>query len=122
MFTYVHPDRAREWDEMSAEEQSAYRAEHEAWFAELGPGGAIVAGEELSWPRQAATITSRRGERLVTDGPFPESKEVLGGFIVLDVPTWDEALAIASRWPSLDGDGNVVHLAAGMPGADSVGG
>ena len=114
MFTYVNPSRAAEWDAMSDEEQQAFIAEHEKWFAELGPQGVLAGGEQLSWPRQAATIENRRGERLITDGPYAETKDVLGGFVVLETDSWEEALDIAETWPSLRNEGNKVELVAGM--------
>jgi hypothetical protein len=44
----------------------------------------------------------RQGEGIaVTDGPYVETKEMLGGFVILDAADWDEAIAIASEWPSL---------------------
>lgn len=114
MFTYVNAENAHEWDEMTEEQQRAFVAEHEAWFAELAPKGVIAGGEQLSWPRRAVSVTNRRGERLVTDGPFAETKDVLGGFIVLETDSWDAALEIASTWPSLRNEGNRVELVEGM--------
>ena len=46
----------------------------------------------------------------MTDGPFVETKEILGGFIVLDVADMEEALAIAAEWPSLDLPGGAVTV------------
>ncbi|MFQ5968226.1 MAG: YciI family protein [Acidimicrobiia bacterium] len=114
MFTYVDPDRAAEWEAMSDEQQKAFIAEHEKWFAELAPRGVLAGGEELSWPRKAATIENRRGERMITDGPYAETKDLLGGFIVLETDSWDEALGIAGTWPSLQNEGNKVELVAGL--------
>jgi hypothetical protein len=48
----------------------------------------------------------------VTDGPFVETKEILGGFIVLDVADMDEATAIAAEWPSLRHPGSAVQVQA----------
>jgi hypothetical protein len=60
----------------------------------------IVGGEELG--AQASTRTIRRrktGETVITDGPFIETKESLGGFVILEAGSMDEALAIAVSWP-----------------------
>ena len=62
-----------------------------------------MGGEELDEPRTVKTLRrGRQGEGIVvTDGPFVETKELLGGFVVLETDTMDEAIAIASEWPSL---------------------
>ena len=114
MFSYIDPDRADEWDALSDEAQQAFIGEHEKWFAELAPRGVLAGGEQLSWPRKAALIENRRGERLITDGPYAETKDWLGGFVVLETATWEEALEIAETWPSLANEGNKVQLVAGM--------
>jgi hypothetical protein len=49
--------------------------------------------------REASTVRMRRSERLVTDGPFAETKEFVGGFDVIDVETREEALEIAAMHP-----------------------
>ncbi len=98
---------------MSPEERQGYIAEHEAWFAELAPRGVIAGGEELAYPSRVTTITTRRGEKLVSDGPFLETKDLLGGFIVLDVGSREEAVEIASSWPGLRKEGNTVEVVAG---------
>ena len=113
MLTYTHPDRVREWEEMTDEEQQAYVAEHEEWFAELGPRGVLVGGEELAYPGRSVTITAGRGERLITDGPYTETKDHLGGFIVLEVGSLQEAVEIATSWPSLGRAGNRVEILEG---------
>jgi hypothetical protein len=62
-----------------------------------------IGREELEYPRTVKTLRpGRQGEGVVTvDGPYIESKEFLGGFIVIEVADWDEALQIAWEWPSL---------------------
>ena len=61
--------------------------------------GKIVSGEELRGPSTATTVSKKNGKVIVTDGPFIESKEVIGGFAVIDVADLDEALAMAREWP-----------------------
>jgi hypothetical protein len=48
----------------------------------------------------AATVRVRAGRLRVTDGPFAEAKEVIGGFVVIEARDRDEAIELASRWPS----------------------
>ena len=74
-----------------------------------------MGGAELGEPRQARTV--RRGG-LVTDGPFAETKEHLGGFIVLEVPDLEAAIEVASGWPGLEWAGDGVEL---RPVGDSAG-
>lgn len=86
-----------------AEPGSAAAEEEMRRFAELGAeleaAGALVAGEELDSVSTAATVRVRDGETLVTDGPFADTKEALGGYFVLDVPTLDDAIGWARRIP-----------------------
>ncbi|MFC4911630.1 YciI family protein [Actinomadura gamaensis] len=71
--------------------------------------GILVAGESLADLVTATTVrVDGAGERTVTDGPFAESREVLGGFYVIDVPDLDAALDWAARCPGARGDGAVV--------------
>ena len=57
------------------------------------------AGEQLAGSSAATTVRVRDGNRLVTDGPFTETKEVLGGYYILDCDSLDEALEAAARCP-----------------------
>ena len=91
------------WEKMTLEEARAARAEEvpkwEALFAELGPTGALGFGAELAVPSTAKTVRVRDGETIVTDGPFAETKEQLGGLMVLECDDLDQAIAIAARIP-----------------------
>ncbi len=73
--------------------------ELEDWFAHVSGQGAWVMGERLRPPEDAATVRVRAGQRLVTDGPFTESKEWLAGFDVLECDDLDAAIDIAARHP-----------------------
>lgn len=81
-----------------AEAMAGYEASNR-WFEKYYPTGKIVAAEELRGPSTATTLSRRNGKTVVTDGPFIESKEVIGGFAVIDVADLDEALAMAREWP-----------------------
>jgi len=67
----------------------------------LHESGAYVAGDALQGVDTAATVRVRDGETLVTDGPFAETKEMLGGYYLVDVPDLDAALAWAAKMPSV---------------------
>ena len=91
------------WELMSPEEAATARAEEipkwEALFNELGPTGALGFGAELEAPRTAKIVRVRDGETIVTDGPFAETKEQIGGLMLLDADDLDEAISIAARIP-----------------------
>lgn len=72
------------------------------WFADYTQAGKIVGAEELKGPETATTVRFKSGKPIVTDGPFIEAKEVIGGFAVVDVADLDEALEMAKRWPGGD--------------------
>lgn len=70
------------------------------WVADLTARGISEFGERLRPPQDATTVRIRRGELLVTDGPFTEAKETIGGFDVIDAADLDEAIEVASRHPA----------------------
>jgi hypothetical protein len=79
-------------------------ADMSEWFAyteALATAGALVAGDALQGSDTATTVRVREGRTLHTDGPFAETKEVLGGYYLIDVPTLDEALAWAAKIPNV---------------------
>ncbi len=74
-------------------------AAYGAFGQEIEEAGVHVAGEGLQPTATATTVRVRDGERLVSDGPFAETKEQLGGFYLLECKDLDEALAWASKIP-----------------------
>ncbi|ADB32805.1 YCII-related protein [Kribbella flavida DSM 17836] len=71
--------------------------------------GILVSGESLADLVTATVVTvAPDGRRTVTDGPYAETREVLGGFYVIDVPDLDVALDWAARCPGARGGGNIV--------------
>jgi hypothetical protein len=77
-----------------------YMAEWATYTEALVEAGALVSGEALHGTEAASTVRVRDGERIVTDGPFIESKEVIGGYYVIDVADLDAALDWAARIPN----------------------
>lgn len=65
----------------------------------LRESGALIAAEQLNRPDTATGVSLRDGKRLLTDGPFMETKEHLGGFYLVDVPDLDTALDWAAKMP-----------------------
>ena len=85
------------WEKMSpAERVKAYDAMVEL-SEELRGRGQYLGGSPLHPSSSATTVRVRNGKRLVTDGPFAETREQLGGYMLIDVKDLDEALAIAAR-------------------------
>ncbi len=67
-------------------------------------------GAELQPVTTATTVTHNGGAPVVTDGPFSEAKEVIGGFSVIDVEDLDAAIAMVKTWPMLELPGNSVEI------------
>ncbi len=101
IFNWVHPDDAATWESWTPEQQAADVERHREWFRKFGEK--VVSGEELDMPSRVKTLRpGRQGEGVVvTDGPYVETKELLGGFVVVEAANVDEAVAMASEWPSL---------------------
>lgn len=75
----------------------------EQWLAEVESRGKRVTGNALRPVSDATTVRVSRGQLLVTDGPFTESKEWIAGFDILECDDLDEAIAIAARHPQANG-------------------
>ena len=89
MNAQVEPDPA----EAPAEDEE----KNMPWIEELGE--AWITGDQLAPPRRAQTVRVRGGKPLVTDGPFVETKEAVGGFDLIEAESLEEAVAIALRHP-----------------------
>ena len=83
----------QEPDEFAAAMQGCFAFNEEA-------GDKILGGEPLEAVATASTVRVRDGEAVVTDGPFSETKEVLGGFYLLECDSLDEALGWAAKIPA----------------------
>ncbi|HEU5422167.1 MAG TPA: YciI family protein [Nitrolancea sp.] len=77
-------------------------AAHERFTDELRAGGQYVAAGGLQPRETATTVRVRNGETLISDGPFAEAKEQVGGFYMVEAADLDEALALAARVPYTD--------------------
>jgi hypothetical protein len=91
-----------EWklNALSQQEWDALRNETMAYVEELGKRRHLITAEPLQSVRTAKTVCVRNGLVSMTDGPFSETKETLGGFFLIEVADLNEALQIAARWPS----------------------
>jgi hypothetical protein len=93
----IHGSEA-EWESLSDEEQRAVYAR----YTEFGKDDRVVGGSELQSSKTATTVRVRNGDRLVTDGPYAETKEVLAGYYVLECDSIDEACQLAAKIPAAE--------------------
>jgi len=85
---------------MSEAEWRALRKETLDYVDALRANGRMLEARPLQSATQAATVRVRNGQLSVTDGPFAETKEQLGGYFLIEASDRDEALTIAAGWPS----------------------
>jgi hypothetical protein len=90
------PGEAVEFDRLSEDEQNAIVGE----YLVLGQLPAVIGGDQLQPVETATTVRVENGQTLLTDGPFVEAKEHLGGYLLVDVDDLDAALEIAGRVPA----------------------
>jgi hypothetical protein len=98
-----HADEIGSWEAMSEDEQRAAReTEMPRWTAvmeDMMAKGQYLDGLELETPDTGRCVRVRDGETIVTDGPFAETKEQIGGFFLVECADLDEAIDVASRVP-----------------------
>ena len=92
------------WRELGREELEKYVTQNHAWLEHLMTSGKAKGGQALA--RSGAMVSGKNG-RSITDGPFAESKEVVGGYLLMNVETFEEAVAIAKTCPTLAYGGKV---------------
>jgi hypothetical protein len=80
-------------------EELAVDPVHQAWLADLERRGVRVVGARLRPVVDATTVRVRNGETLVSDGPFAETKDFVGGFVIVECASLDEAIEIAAGHP-----------------------
>jgi hypothetical protein len=81
------------------DEQHAIHEEYDKFANELVERGVMRGGDELADSPAATTVRVRDGQQLVTDGPFAETKEQLGGYFLVEVDDLDTAIELASKIP-----------------------
>jgi hypothetical protein len=101
----IYTDQAG-WAAMTPDEAAAARAESlPRWyslFEELGKADSTANGFELEGATDAKVVRVRDGQTIVTDGPFAETKELIGGLFLADLPDLDEAIRIAALVPAAE--------------------
>jgi hypothetical protein len=92
-----------EAERMNAQEEpgpaAADGGESFPWLDDLQARGAWITGDQLAPPRRARSVRVRGGKTLVTDGPFADTKEAVGGFDIVEADSLEEAVEIAAGHP-----------------------
>lgn len=93
-------EEQRELDELSEAQWHALRKETLDYVEQLRADGRLIDARPLQSARRATTLRVRDGKLLVTDGPFAETKEQIGGFFLIEASSLEEAVQVAAQWPS----------------------
>ncbi len=104
-FILLAGEGEKPWDELTPDEQMAEMAKHEEFGQACTQKGVeIVGGEALGDGSTATTLRTSGGEMTITDGPFAEAAEQIGGYYVLDAPDLDTVIELCRVLPPYDID------------------
>jgi hypothetical protein len=95
----INDDEAH-WGDMPEDERNAIYGEYMQFTEEVESRGILLGANQLQPGSTATVVHVEDGKTITTDGPFAETKEVLGGYYLIDVDTLDEALEWAAKIPS----------------------
>jgi hypothetical protein len=95
----IHDDE-KAWGTLSEAERQRIYGEYRQFGEHIKDAGHYLAGAQLQPTSMATSVRVRDGKRLVTDGPFAETREQLGGYYLVDAKDLDEAIGIAAKIPS----------------------
>ena len=90
----------KDWTGMSEAERQEIYAEYRQLIGELSSRGHYLAGDQLQLAATASSVRVRGGKQMVTDGPFAETREQIGGFFMIEAHDLEQARSIAARIPS----------------------
>src|SRR5436305_11683057 len=88
------------FDSFSEEQQREAMGKIGEWWEKHAAAGKILEGHQLQPAATATTVRIQNGKSVVTDGPFIEAKERIGGYAIVSVPSLDEAITLAKSWPA----------------------
>jgi hypothetical protein len=97
-FCAIYGDESS-WNDVTPEDMSATMSAYFAFSEEARKAGVLLGGEGLDRSSSATTVRVSGGERVLSDGPFAETKEQLGGYYLLECANLDEAIDWAARIP-----------------------
>jgi hypothetical protein len=95
---YIDPTK---WETMPDSERNAMMDECFAYDDVLRSNGHFAGGEALDAPQRAATLRWKNGKPSITDGPYAETKEQLGGILILEAENLDHAIQLMSKHPGV---------------------
>ena len=93
-------DKEADWNKLTEADQAAVYKEYHEFSESITKSGHFKAGHQLQPVSTATTVRVRDKKRVVTDGPFAETKEQLGGFYMIEAKDLDDAIAVAAGIPS----------------------
>jgi hypothetical protein len=93
-------DNEKAWGALGDDEQKQIMAEYRRVTEQMRASGHHRAGSQLQPTSTATSVRVRNGKRLITDGPFAETREQLGGYYLVEAKDLDEAISLAERLPS----------------------
>ncbi len=96
---YSNPSSREIWERLSTDERASGLAAYTMLNEELAQSGELIATEALADPALTTRVSRAGGQVVTADGPFPEAKELLAGFYLVDCDTSDRAVDIAARLP-----------------------
>jgi hypothetical protein len=104
----------KKWEAMSESERNGFMDECFAYDDVLRKNGHFVGGEGLQSPRNGATLRYQNGRVSITDGPFAETKEQLGGILMLEATDLNHAIQLMSKHPGVRGGPFEIRPAADL--------
>lgn len=99
-YVFLLAYRESVWDEASAQQQKTWLEDHERFHAFVAEHGRRIATAPLASISDATTVRHVEGRRVVTDGPFAETTETIGGYYDVELPSLDVAIEGAALLPS----------------------
>jgi hypothetical protein len=99
---YSNPASREIWEGFSDDQRAEGYRYYAALTEELAASGELIVSEALADPSLARRVSVRDGQTLTSDGPFAETKELLGGFFLLEVESGERAVEIAARVPEAE--------------------
>jgi hypothetical protein len=97
----------KRWDDIPEAQRAGIMQQYGELIQDLAKSGRYLAGARLKGTAAATTVRAKNGRPVITDGPFAETKEQMGGYHLVECEDLNEALAIAARIPTLAAGGTV---------------
>jgi hypothetical protein len=97
----------KSWMALTEAQRNKIMGEYGQWIESLKKNGQLLAGAKLDQCASAVTVRHQNGKPAVTDGPFAETKEQLGGYHLVECKDRDEAVSLAMRIPTLPAGGTI---------------